>query len=73
MGKEKELNWCRRQMHKNYCDYPHGPCDCGYWKKQEYHAKWCDYPKDYCSCDRGFSQHDIDSGKKYRQIKNNEH
>ena len=50
--------------HKNWCDYPSGPCDCGYYKVQDSHKRWCGYPSEPCSCDKGLSQSDKDSGKK---------
>ena len=52
--------------HKNWCDFPSGPCDCGatsnefggssaYHRRKrreanDIHEDWCDWPSGPCDC-----------------------
>lgn len=53
--------------HKNWCDWPSGPCDCGYDKKQAGHKSYCDRlpgPDGSCECGEGLSLRDQDQKRR---------
>jgi len=47
--------------HESWCNYPSGPCDCGYNKPQRRHSSWCGYPNEPCDCGQGLSKADRDA------------